>query len=168
MSLPAMLASSLAACDARARGQAFRVLTPGEALALEAIAAQIIPTGETPGAAEAGVIYFIDTVLAEDPSGAPQSIRDSLAELQADISTTFAAPSFAALESGQQIEVLKGIEDTAFFQTIRLLTIGGMFSNPAYGGNHDHSGWKLIGFEGPRAWQPPFGYYDADYMEKGA
>jgi hypothetical protein len=43
-----------------------------------------------------------------------------------------------------------------------------MFSNPSYGGNRDEVGWKLIGFEAPHPWQPPFGYYDADYAEKGA
>jgi hypothetical protein len=36
----------------------------------------------------------------------------------------------------------------------------GMFSNPSYGGNHQKSGWKMIGFEDRFAWSPPFGYYD--------
>ena len=34
---------------------------------------------------------------------------------------------------------------------------------PAYGGNRDGVGWKLIGFEDRHVFQPPFGYYDRDY-----
>jgi hypothetical protein len=33
--------------------------------------------------------------------------------------------------------------------------------NPSYGGNRGKIGWKQIGFEGSMAYQPPFGYYDA-------
>jgi hypothetical protein len=38
-----------------------------------------------------------------------------------------------------------------------------MFSLPAYGGNRDGVGWKLIGFEDEHVFHPPFGYYDRDY-----
>jgi hypothetical protein len=38
-----------------------------------------------------------------------------------------------------------------------------MFSLPAYGGNRDAAGWKLIGFEDQHVFHPPFGYYDRDY-----
>lgn len=168
MSVPAVMAAALASNKARAEGASFQVLSAAEAAEFEAMAAQIIPSGDTPGATEAGAIYFMDTVLAKDQNGVLEMMRASLAGLQADISSTFDVASFAALDSGQQIQVLQGVEDTSFFNTIRLLTIGGMFSNPSYGGNRDQSGWKLIGFDGPRASQPPFGYYDAEYMEKGA
>ena len=40
----------------------FKVLTPAQARDVEAIAAQIVPSGATPGAREAGVVYFIDHV----------------------------------------------------------------------------------------------------------
>src|SRR6266536_1771195 len=39
-------------------------LSAAEAADIEAVAAQIIPTDDTPGAREAGVVYFIDRVLA--------------------------------------------------------------------------------------------------------
>jgi hypothetical protein len=41
-------------------------------------------------------------------------------------------------------------------------TAAGMFANPAYGGNRDKIGWKLLGFEDRYIWQQPFGYYDRD------
>src|SRR5436305_8588133 len=43
---------------------AFTVLTPAQALEISAIASQIIPSDDSPGAREAGVIYFIDRALA--------------------------------------------------------------------------------------------------------
>ena len=58
-----LLAAAGAASAARAAGATFAHLTADEARDLEAIAAQIIPTDETPGAREAGVIYFIDAAL---------------------------------------------------------------------------------------------------------
>ena len=168
LSMPALLAAGAAACKAREEDSAFSVLTAAEAAEFEAIAAQIIPSGESPGATEAGVIYFMDRVLAGTQSAALEPMREGLAQVQEQISEKFGSKTFTGLGSEQQIEVLKGIEDTAFFGTIRFLTVAGMFSNPSYGGNRGEAGWKLIGFEAPHAWQPPFGYYDADYAEKGA
>ena len=42
----------------------FKLLTPAEARDVEAIAAQIVPGGATPGAREAGVVYFLDQIHA--------------------------------------------------------------------------------------------------------
>src|SRR5215471_5073819 len=38
-------------------------LSPEQAAEVEGVAAQVIPSGETPGAREAGVVYFIDRAL---------------------------------------------------------------------------------------------------------
>lgn len=43
----------------------------------------------------------------------------------------------------------------AFFHTLRRHTSEGMFSDPAYGGNRDLVGWRLVGFPGAqRAYAP--------------
>ena len=160
LSLPAVMATAAAA--AGTDGEAFRVLSPAEAVEFDAIAAQIIPSGETPGAREAGVIRFMDAALAGVAADALPRLREGLADLQAHIAEAFATDTFANLASVQQIEALEGIEDTPFFATLRHLTIAGMFSDPVHGGNRDRAGWSLIGFEGPRPWQPPFGHYDAE------
>jgi len=168
MTVPAMLAAAGVAADARAQAAGFRVLSLSEASEFEAIAAQIIPSGDTPGATEAGVIFFMDAVLSGSESTALKPLQQGLLSLQDDIRTTYAVESFAALDNGQQIETLQRIEETAFFNTLRFLTLAGTFCNPSQGGNRDQVGWKLIGFKGPLPTQPPFGYYDADYMKKGA
>jgi hypothetical protein len=69
----------------------------------------------------------------------------------------------ASLPSEQQLEYLKTVDRTPFFEATRLLTLLGMFSMPSYSGNRNGVGWKLIGFEDRHAFQPPFGYYDRDY-----
>jgi gluconate 2-dehydrogenase gamma chain len=43
----------------------------------------------------------------------------------------------------------------AFFHTLRLHTVEGMFSDPGYGGNRNLAGWRLVGFPGSqRAYDP--------------
>ena len=139
-------------------------LTAAEAADIEAVAAQIIPTDDTPGAREAGVVYFIDRALATFLSHLASDYRARLAEFQATFREQHpGAASFASLTSEQQVEYLKTVDQTPFFDRTRLLTLLGMFSMPAYGGNRDGVGWKLIGFEVQHTFQPPFGYYDRDY-----
>ena len=168
LAMPAVLATAGVAARAAADQAPFRVLTPDEAAEFEAIATQIIPSGDSPGAREAGVIYFMDKVLADLEPKILEPLREGLHSLHVSIGLTFGQDSFAGLSTEQQIDTLRGIEDTEFFNTLRYLTIAGMFCDPSHGGNRDRAGWELIGFEGPGGTQPPFGYYDADYAIKGA
>jgi gluconate 2-dehydrogenase gamma chain len=139
-------------------------LSAAEAKDIEAVTAQIIPTDDTPGAREAGVVYFIDRALATFLSHLASDYRAAVAEFQAAFRDRHPdTASFASLASDQQIEYLKTVDHTPFFETTRLLTLLGMFSMPGYGGNRDGVGWKLIGFEVQHVYQPPFGYYDRDY-----
>lgn len=139
-------------------------LSAAEAADVEAVAAQIIPTDDTPGAREAGVVYFIDRALATYFPQLAGDYRAQLAEFQAVFRKQHPGiVAFASLASAQQIEYLGTVDHTPFFNTTRLLTLLGMFSQPAYGGNRDGVGWKLIGFEDRHAFRPPFGHYDRDY-----
>jgi gluconate 2-dehydrogenase gamma chain len=135
-----------------------------EAADVSAIASQIIPTNATPGAREAGVVFFIDRALATFFSRMAGTFRSQLADFGAMCRTHHpSVTSFAALSSPQQIEFLETVEHTPFFDSMRFLTVLGMFAMPGYGGNRDGVGWKLLGFEDQHVFQPPFGYYDRDY-----
>lgn len=139
-------------------------LTSAEAADVEAIAAQIIPSDGTPGAREAGVIHFIDRALATFFTRMDDNFRAQLVAFQVACHARYPdAISFAALSSDQQIEFLKTVDQTPFFGSMKLLTVLGMFAMPAYGGNRDSAGWKLLDFEDLHAFEPPFGYYDRDY-----
>lgn len=167
LSLPAILVSCERAQEARLSGADFSILSEAEALEFEAMAARIIPSDDTPGASEAGVVYFMDTVLSDNRERELELMRSGLLELQAQTAIQFDQPYFYLIDSVQQDHLLGEIENTEFFNTVRMLTIAGMFSLPEYGGNRDNVGYELIGFSDQHAWQPPFGFYDADYAEKG-
>ena len=139
------------------------MLTPEEADSLAAIAAQIIPTDDTPGAREAQVVRFLDLSLAGFARDQLPLYRQGVAQLDAQARRLDAtATSYAALSSEKQGELLRSLESASspFFESVLAATITGMFANPQYGGNHDKIGWRLIGFEDRFAWGPPFGEYD--------
>jgi gluconate 2-dehydrogenase gamma chain len=156
--------TDIARAAMRAPDEKFSFFSASEAADVDAVTAQIIPTDDTPGAREAGVIHFIDRALATFLSHLAGDYRTQLADFQAAFRKQQpAAASFAALASDQQIEYLKTIDRTPFFEATRLLTLLGMFTMPKYGGNRDGIGWKLIGFEVQHSFYPPFGFYDRDY-----
>jgi gluconate 2-dehydrogenase gamma chain len=167
--ITALFALGQSACSARDSGETFLVLSTAEARELEAVAARIMPTTDTPGAREAGVIHFIDqaadTFLADDLA----RFRADLAMVLTDVQESFpGSERFSDLSEADQDKFLLTIEDTAFFDDARFLTLAGFFAMSKYGGNRDDIGWKLIGMDPHQhAWQPPFGYYDAEY-EQGA
>jgi Gluconate 2-dehydrogenase subunit 3 len=143
---------------------ALKFFTPDEAADVDAICAQIIPTDETPGAREAGIMFFIDGALATFFSHQASAFRSQFAQFRADCARHFPPPGkFAALTGEQQTEFLRAVEYTPFFGFVHTLTVIGMFTSPSYGGNRDLVGWKLLGFEDQHIFTPPFGYYDRDY-----
>jgi gluconate 2-dehydrogenase gamma chain len=141
----------------------FQTLDAAMATEIDAITSQIIPSTDTPGAHEAGVIYFIDRALSTFDSDLREAYRTGMADVQQKRKEMFpSSASIAALSSEQQIELIHAIEATDFFELLRTHTLYGFLGNPSYGGNRDHIGWKLIGFDDRMAYQPPFGYYDAE------
>ena len=75
------------------------------------------------------------------------------------------ASGFADLASERQIELMRSIEKTPFFERARTLVLVGVFADPSWGGNRDHVGWKLVKFDHQPTYQPPFGYYDGELMK---
>lgn len=162
---PAILAAQQHAQRAAGSGQsaAFEFFTPEQAAEIEAMAAQVIPTDETPGAREARVIYFIDRALTTFHSDQQPLYTQGLKDLQEKTQSMFPGPGkFSALAGERQIQLLNAIEKTDFFAIVRIHTVAGFLSNPEHGGNHDKIGWKLIGFTEDYSYQPPFGYYDQE------
>ena len=139
---------------------------PSTAAEIEAIAGEIIPSDRTPGAREAGVIYFIDRALATFDKRLRGLYRKGLDQTQAKRAAMFpGSRTIAGLTAGQRTALLKTIEKTAFFAQVRTHTVLGFLGNPSYGGNRNLTGWKHIGFEDRPAFEPPFGYYDARARE---
>ena len=115
-----------------------RYFTAAEAERVSALASVIIPSDEGPGALEAGVVYFIDSLLA----GGSEKER-------------------AVYRTGLLAAGLPK-EGDPFFELVRTHAVMGFFSDPKYGGNAGEVGWKVIGFENRMGFTPPFGYYDGE------
>ena len=142
----------------------FKVLDGRQARDVAAIAAQIVPTDDRPGATEAGVVYFIDHVHAGIYAGSKADFLAGLTAFQAELAKRHPdGGPFADLDAAAQRDYLKSIEATPFFGQMRFLTICGLLALPSYGGNEHKLGWQLVGFVDQHAWQPPFGHYDRDY-----
>jgi hypothetical protein len=166
--IPAFVAAAQAACTARDAGATFENVTSAEAREFEAIATRILPTTDTPGAREAGVIWFIDNTYGSIYADFLANDRALLADFQAGVATMFAgAELFSDLDEKDQDTYLKRREGTEFFETVRFKTLAGVFGLSSWGGNQNDVGWKLVGMDGPpHAWSYPFGYYDAENMKE--
>ena len=146
----------------KTRGFAF--FTPEQAVEVEAMAAQIIPTDETPGAREARVVAFVDRILTTFDSERQTAYTQGLQSLSAKTRELYgSAGKFSALTDEQQIKVLTAIETTPFFDLVRTHTITGFFASPVHGGNVGKVGWELLGYDDSLDHVPPFGYYDAQH-----
>ncbi|MCY4358191.1 MAG: gluconate 2-dehydrogenase subunit 3 family protein [Gammaproteobacteria bacterium] len=169
MSMPAILTSCREAQQASQSNAAFQTLSGLEAAEFSAIAARILPADISPGAEEAGVIHFMDNVIGEESrSDVLIQLREGLGKLQNQIAAEFGESQFHRLDTTSQDAELHKIEATPFFSTLRYLTIAGMLSMPHYGGNRNGIGFDLMQVRDRAAWGPPFGYYDADFMARGA
>lgn len=179
-----------------------------EAQTVEALTARLLPgTPDDPGAREAGVVNYIDNLLAYPNSFAEPTYREppfaetyegdvppgdtpatgtfstiwvpadeierygyqsiltprdtyraGLASVDRYAQELFGS-DFVALSEEQQDQIVQDMADgnasgfdqptaESFFHVLRRHTAEGMFSDPAYGGNRDMVGWRLIGYPG--------------------
>ncbi|MBL8209841.1 MAG: gluconate 2-dehydrogenase subunit 3 family protein [Bryobacterales bacterium] len=135
-----------------------------QAAEVDALCAQIIPSSDgTPGAREAGAVYFIDRALAGWDRDKRDLYRTGLAETQTLRRRLFPdSVSISALPAEQAIALLQAIENSPFFELLRTHTVLGFVGPPSRGGNRDHKGWALIQVEDRMSFEPPFGFYDAE------
>lgn len=162
INMPLIVSAAQTAAENNEAGVGFGNITVEESVELSALVNQIIPPDETPGAAEIGVVHFIDVALGGFMSTEAPVLRQGLEELRQKIESTFPGGGrFSGLSSEQQTEMLKAVEDTPLFKMLHRMTLYGMFCLPSYTGNRENAGWDLIGFDHRHAWQPPFGFYDA-------
>lgn len=86
--------------------------------------------------------------------------RLAIAEIDKAARQANGGKAFSELDSGQQDNVLQSLDkgemqlDTVpgkvFFDMLLANATEGYFADPAYGGNRDMGGWKMIGFPGAR------------------
>ena len=146
------------------RKHQIHALTLRQARTIDAIAARIFPTTDTPGALEAGAVFYIDQALAGPYPELRPFYASALRAVDRHAKSRFSVP-FLSLTESQQDAVLMDFEAGTveayaraadFFETIRAHILEGVFGEPNYGGNKDLIGWRLVGFPGQQ-----YGYADA-------
>jgi gluconate 2-dehydrogenase gamma chain len=117
------------------------VFTAAEARIVEALCAQIVPVDDaplsTPGAKEAGVLYYIDRQLAGPLARFQGRYRTGLAAFRELPEMPFAAQTAALQE-------LKG-ESAAFFALVVDHVMQGFYGDPSHGGNRGEASWTMMG-----------------------
>jgi gluconate 2-dehydrogenase gamma chain len=160
-----LASGAVLSCAPAGKNGAWHTFTDADAAVVDAIAALIIPTDDTPGAREAGVVQFIDRSLDTFARDQRSLFAKGLADLEKRVDAAHpGVDSFVKLDATQQSALLHDLENAKsdFFAAMLAATTAGMFANPEYGGNRDKIGWKLLGFDDRYLWQEPFGYYDRD------
>jgi gluconate 2-dehydrogenase gamma chain len=166
---------------AKAGNPALVIFTADQAREVEALTACIIPSGETPGAREAGVVYFIDRALKTFFHEALPIYQKGLEATQKNTAELFPeVPRFSAASEEQKLKIFAHLESESeratsgsrrlapgaspdFFQTLRVHTIFGFLIDPEGGGNRDFAGWKAIDRDPSHSFSAPYGFYDKNY-----
>ena len=131
------------------------VLDLHQMLTLGAIVAQIIPTDETPGAREAGVVETINTKLRDTPSSRPL-YQNGLQEVD-QLSRNKFGSLFVSLSALQQKDVLTALEKSRFFEQVWKDTVTGF--------SRSWVGQKVVGYPGGAQ---PHGYHDIGIPPKAS
>jgi gluconate 2-dehydrogenase gamma chain len=123
-------------------------LSAAEARDVETLASLIIPSGSTPGAREAGAVYFIDKTLATFDREMSDAYRRGLRMANSRREELFPrSTTISDLSAADQVRLVQAIENTEFFEMLRVHTVMAFLGPPEYGGNRNKAGWALIGFE---------------------
>jgi len=139
----------------------WRFFTLDEARALAAIADQIIPSDQDPGAAWAGVVNYIDRQLCGPFQNLQNTYREGLAAID-QASRSMQGKLFADLDSQKQIDLLTAVEQgrvpatiwrekssAEFFRLVVDHTMQGYYGDPRHGGNREGVSWKMLGIPYP-------------------
>jgi gluconate 2-dehydrogenase alpha chain len=134
-------------------------LNPAEARTAAAVFERMFPTDERgPGAAEIGVLGYVDKGLAGAYADLREVYRTGLLALDAAARGRWAG-TFSVGEAAAQDALLAELErgqvkgwhappQQAFFDMLRAHLQEGLFADPLHGGNRAKLGWKVLGHPG--------------------
>jgi gluconate 2-dehydrogenase gamma chain len=149
VSLPALAVSS------EATGQSCKFFSASQAALVAALAEQIVPADEYPGAHSAGVVFYIDAILAGRYGKFYTPRYEQGLKLVDEISQKQFDLNFVSLPTDQQTSLLQGMESGAageaarqFFFLILRHTMEGYYGSLELGGNREKIGWNMLGFGG--------------------
>lgn len=141
------------------QGRARITLTLAEREIADAVFERLFPAdAETPGAANIGVVDYLDRALGGFEHRWRETYRRGLTLIDQAARDQFATP-FAACRSEQQDLLIATLEagrltgseagfQQDFFALLRRHLQEGLFADPIHGGNRDKLGWQALGHPG--------------------
>ena len=137
--------------------------------AIRAAVHRVIPSGDGPGALEAGTAdYVAERAMATSALlNGYQRLATRLNSLAAE---TRPGEPFESLPADAQDAILAALEAEAdpAFRRLVIDTMEGFYGDPRHGGNAGGVSWAMLGFPGPTGgtgYAPPLGWYDATVEE---
>ena len=140
---------------------AFRFFTADEGALLNEICEQLIPGDDTPGAAEAGVIHYIDRQLCGVFKRHQQAYRRGLESFRQTCLSEH-GKAFQDLPGADKIDVLRALESgrvpkdlwtkpapKMFFNLVLAHTMQGFYGSPRHGGNRNYASYRMLGLDYP-------------------
>lgn len=148
--------SALLLSGCRQSPVSWQFFTAEEAQLVEVMSGRIIPSDETPGAIEAGVVYFIDQQLSSHYRRWSLVYREALDGIQ-KIAQTEHGEVFESLDPEQMDRLLERMEDgslpgelnpgnlmTRFFHRFVDHCMQGYYGDPRHGGNRNWVSYQML------------------------
>jgi gluconate 2-dehydrogenase gamma chain len=139
----------------------WRFFTNAEALLIDAVAEQIIPSDEWPGGRDSGVTNFIDKQLVGPYVRFQQKYRKGIAAIQETCANRY-QKKFEELTWDEQTVFLENMEagnmkepvwtdkfDKEFFSLVRDHSMQAYYGSPIHGGNKNKISYKMIKLDYP-------------------
>jgi len=139
----------------------YHFFTPEEVLCIISFCEQIIPKDESPGATEAGVIYYIDKQLSGVFHYDQETYRNGIKTLQ-EYCTKKHSKLFETLPIEEQTKLLILLESNQlnktewaqgkpsdFFNLVRSHTMQGFYGSPIHGGNKNYMSFEMLKIDYP-------------------
>ena len=139
----------------------YRFFTLEEASCIIAFCEQIIPKDKSPGATDAGVIFYIDRQLSGVFNYDQETYRNGIKKLQAYCSGKY-GKTFESLIPDDQIKIMKIMESNQmaepewpngkpaeFFNLVLSHTMQGFYGSPIHGGNKDYMSFEMLRIDYP-------------------
>ncbi|MDR1258045.1 MAG: gluconate 2-dehydrogenase subunit 3 family protein [Tannerellaceae bacterium] len=152
----------LPSCLHAPRKGLYRVFTEEEAGCLIALCEQVIPADDTPGATEAGVVFYIDTTVSHYFPLTTGMYKSGIASLQTYCRSEY-GNLFETLEPSRQTEIMKAMEagelpsdawsadvsQQSFMSMLVQHTMQGFYGPPRHGGNRHYVSYRMLKLDFP-------------------
>lgn len=143
------------------QNNSYHFFTAEEAKCMIAFCEQIIPKDQSPGATDAGVIFYIDRQLSGVFHYDQDTYRNGIKNLQAYCKASYNHP-FEMLMADNQIKILEMLEANElkenewdktkpadFFNLVLSHTMQGFYGSPIHGGNKDYMSFEMLRIDYP-------------------